>query len=211
MKKRGVFPSFAKLNFLFPKSFEVVMARELDRRTERGRTLDEDFSSHVASPGAPGDLRQQLKRPLSSAKIWHVQADIRVDNANQRDVRKIKTLGNHLRPDQNVDFASSKRLQRLSIGVFPRHRIGVHSRDCCGWKEFAHRALDLLGSIPGVANRDVTAFRAFSRRQSRMSAEMAFQPVFTLMKGERDTAIRTVADKTALIADQRSGESSPVE
>src|ERR1700720_3311072 len=31
------------------------------------------------------------------------------------------------------------------------------------------------------------------------------------VKGERETAIRTLADKTALIANQRSGESSPVE
>ena len=44
-----------------------------------------------------------------------------------------------------------------------------------------------------------------------MAAQMAFKPIFTLMKGERDTAIRTLADEAALIADQGSGESASVE
>jgi hypothetical protein len=44
-----------------------------------------------------------------------------------------------------------------------------------------------------------------------MAAQMAFKPIFALMKSERDTAIGTFADKAALIADQRSGESAPVE
>src|SRR6476660_6351690 len=129
MKKWGVFTSLAKLDLLLPESLEIVMPGELNRGTKRGRALDENLSSHVASTCAAGHLRQQLKRPLSRAEIGHMQADIGVDDANQRHVWKIKALGDHLCPDQKVDLSSSKRLQRLSIGVFSRHRIGVHSRD----------------------------------------------------------------------------------
>src|ERR1700722_4432045 len=99
-----------------------------------------------------------------------MQADVRVDDANQRDIWKVKALGDHLCPNQNVDLAGLKRLQRLSIGVFSRHGIGVHSRDSCGWKKLAYRALNFLSSIPCIANGRVGAFRAFSRRQARMSA-----------------------------------------
>jgi hypothetical protein len=99
MKKRGIFASLPEINFLLPESLEIVVARELDRWTERGGTLDENFSSHVASTGATGDLGQQLKGPFSGPEIGHMQANIRVDDAYQRDVWKIEALGNHLRAD----------------------------------------------------------------------------------------------------------------
>src|SRR5580704_7945634 len=152
MKKRGIFASLPEINFLLPESLEIVVARELDRWTEGGGTLDENFSRHVASTGATGDLGQQLKGPFSSPEIGHMQADIRVDDAYQRDVWEIQALGNHLRPDQNVDFTGSKRLQRLAICVFARHRVSVHSGDCGRRKKFANGTFDFLGSVPCIAN-----------------------------------------------------------
>src|SRR4249920_2269444 len=110
MKERGVFASLPELNFLFPESFEIMMARKLDRWTERGRTLNKDFSGHIAAAGPSGNLGQELKSPFSSPKIGHMQADVGVDDADQGNVWKIKAFGNHLSSDQNVNFTRSKSL-----------------------------------------------------------------------------------------------------
>ena len=99
MEKRGVLASLPKLDFLLPESLEIVVSRELDRWTKRGRTLDKDFSGHVASTGPTGDLGQELKGPFSSSKIGHVQSNVRVDDAHQSDVWKIEALGDHLCAD----------------------------------------------------------------------------------------------------------------
>ena len=44
-----------------------------------------------------------------------------------------------------------------------------------------------------------------------MAAQVAFDAIFTQMKSERDAAIRAFTDEAALIANQRSGEASPVQ
>ena len=53
-------------------------------------------------------------------------------------------------------------------------------------------------------------FGHFRGASAHVAAQMAFQPIFTLMKGERDAAIRAFTDEAALIANQGSGESAPV-
>ena len=82
MEKRWVVAPLSKVDFLLPEALKVVVSRELDRGAKRCRTLDIDFSSHVASTRATGYLSQELKGPFSSSKIGHVQSYVRVDDAH---------------------------------------------------------------------------------------------------------------------------------
>ena len=211
MEERWVLAPLSELDFLLPESLKIMVSRELDGGTKRSRALDIDFSGHVASTCATGYLGQELKRSFPSPKIGHVQSDVRVDDAHQSDVWEIEPLGDHLCADQDINFTGSKRLQNRTIRIFPRHRIGVHSCNRCRRKKLLHCTLDFLGSVACVTNGGVGTFRAVSRSQRDMAAQVAFEPIFTQMKGERDAAIRAFTDEAALIANQGSGEAAPVQ
>ena len=55
-----------------------------------------------AAPRAPRHLLQQLKRPLRRARIGRRKPDIRIDHADQRQMRKIMALRHELRADDDV-------------------------------------------------------------------------------------------------------------
>src|SRR5690348_9431416 len=87
-----VFQLLAELDFLFVKSREIVAAGKLNGRMKGRECLYEHFAFDVAPPGAPGDLGEQLKRPLAGAKIRLMQRQIGVNDAHQRDVREMQPL-----------------------------------------------------------------------------------------------------------------------
>ena len=87
-----IFQLFAKLHFLFVKTGEIVAARELDRRMKRRERLHEHLALHVAATGAAGNLREQLEGALARAKIRLMQREVGVNDADQRDVRKMQAL-----------------------------------------------------------------------------------------------------------------------
>ena len=68
-RERRIVQQTPELHLFFKKT-EVVLARgELNRVVLRIESLDQHFPGQVTAPGAPGDLRQQLKRTLRGAKI----------------------------------------------------------------------------------------------------------------------------------------------
>ena len=70
--------------------------------------LDDRFAGDVAPSGAAGHLGQQLERPLAGAEIGEAEADVRRNDANQRDLREVVALGDHLRADKHVDMRRLK-------------------------------------------------------------------------------------------------------
>ena len=124
-----VFELFAKFDFLLVKAGEVVAAGVLDRRMKRRERLDDDFAFDIAASGAPGDLGEELEGAFARAEIRHVQAEVGVDDADQRDVRKMQALGDHLRADQDVDFAGAKIAEDAAVIVLALQRVGIHAGD----------------------------------------------------------------------------------
>src|SRR5207237_8664045 len=80
--------AFSKLQLLLEVTGEIVVPRKLDRRTKRGVGLYENFSRRFAAAGPARDLSKQLKGPFTRAEIRKVQRQIRVDDSDQRHVRK---------------------------------------------------------------------------------------------------------------------------
>ena len=67
--------------------------------------LNEHFPLRVASPGAPRDLRQEIKRPFGGPEIRKMQRHIRVDHSHQRYLREVKPFCDHLRSDQDIQLS----------------------------------------------------------------------------------------------------------
>ena len=197
-----IFQLLAEFDFLFVKTDEVVAARVLDRRMKRRECLHEHFALDVAAPGAAGDLREQLKGAFARAKIRLMQRKIGVNDADERDVRKMQALGNHLGADEDVGLAGAKIAEHLPVIVLALHRVGVHALDARLRKKFGERFLDPLRARAGKTNRGVFAFRVRANgwHGRDVAANVAAKFLFLPVKREREAAIRTLNDLAALRA-----------
>jgi hypothetical protein len=62
------------------------------------------LTAALAAPRATCHLGEQLKGALAGAEVRQVHRDIGVHDADQRDIRKVESLCDHLRAQQDVDF-----------------------------------------------------------------------------------------------------------
>jgi hypothetical protein len=115
------------LDLEFPETVEVVMPGKLNGGMMRGEALDEDLALDIATAGAAGHLREELERALAGAKVRQMQGEVGVDDADERDIREMQALGDHLRADEDVDLADAKRAERLAISLAALHDIGIHA------------------------------------------------------------------------------------
>src|SRR5580692_424416 len=68
------------------ETVDVVTRSERDRGMIRRPSLDQDPSRRFPTARAPGDLNQQLKRPLARTIVWDAEGGIGVDHADERYV-----------------------------------------------------------------------------------------------------------------------------
>jgi hypothetical protein len=73
-----------------------------------------------------------------------VQRQIRIDDAHQRDLRKIQALGDHLCADEDVDLLPFHRAENAMMTPLGGRGIQVHSRDPGRGESLAEEGLDLL-------------------------------------------------------------------
>src|SRR5664280_1444132 len=103
--------------------------RVLDGRMKRRERLHKNLALHVAATGASGNLREKLEGAFARSKIRLMQRGVRVNDADERDVRKMQPLRNHLRADKDVNFPCAKIAENAAIIVLPLHRVGIHAFD----------------------------------------------------------------------------------
>ena len=100
--------AFAELELLLEIAGEIMMARKLNRGTERRVSLHENFAVCLAAAGASGHLCEKLESAFAGAEIGEMQGEIGVDDSDKRHVREMQTFRDHLRADENVDLAGAK-------------------------------------------------------------------------------------------------------
>src|SRR5206468_11606766 len=106
------------VDLLIVKAFEVVPAGELNGRMMGCEALDKHLAFDIAPSGTAGDLRDQLESALAGAKIRNVQAQVRVDDSDERDIGKVQSFGDHLRADENVDLCEPEIAQNAPVIFF---------------------------------------------------------------------------------------------
>src|SRR5438552_5483170 len=102
------------------------------------------FASVLAAPRAASDLFQQREQTLGCAKLGAVQRVVRPQYADQRQLRKIVTLCQHLRADQDVGLPPSDRIAHRLEGSFARGTVAVDSQHAGSWMEDRESALESL-------------------------------------------------------------------
>ena len=67
-------------------------------RMFRRKRLHEDFASFISSPCPSGNLGDQLKRFFRCSKIGKMKRRVGIDHTDEKYVREIESLCNHLSP-----------------------------------------------------------------------------------------------------------------
>ena len=110
-------------------------------------------------------------------------------------------LRDHLRADQNIDFALRERAEHLLVFALGAHGVAVEARDAGRRKLFAQIFVDALGAVADEVHVLGAAFRALLRRADRIAAVVAFETLAALVIRERDAAILALDHRAAAAAD----------
>jgi hypothetical protein len=105
-------------------------------------------------------LGQELESAFTGAEIWDMEAQIGVQDSYEGDPRKIQTLGDHLRADQEVELSGFEGVESVAKFVFAAHGIGIDAGGAGGGEDAAESFFDSLGSVTGEADGRGLAFRA---------------------------------------------------
>ena len=115
------------------------------------RSLNDDLSPQGPPSGSTRHLRQKLKDALAGSEIGEVEADVGVDGSDQRDIREIEALGDHLCAQKDVDLSTFDPSQDVVMGPFGARGVNVHAGDAGVGENFGEHPLDLLGPNAPVA------------------------------------------------------------
>ena len=207
----GVTKLFSEVEFLIGVAAEVVMAGKLNGGGVWCVGLNDDFSFKLTTSCPTCDLGEQLEGALTGAEIGNVQAKVRVEHTNERDIGEVQAFGDHLGADDDVDFALAKFLQGFTQGVFTAHGVGVDACDSCLWEYFFDDALYLLGAVALAADGGVSTLGAFLGGQCLVATHVADEAVISAVIGERDSTVAALANMTTAGALHGAGESTAIE
>jgi hypothetical protein len=180
-------------------------------RVEAGiESLDEDPSRFCAASAPSRYLGQDLEGPFGGPEIRKVQRGVGGDDADQRDIGEIMTLGDHLGADEDIDPAA------VEVPEYPFHVspsggcIAVHPGDAGIRKALLHLHFDPFRSRPVTPETAAPAFGTADSGLCRVVAVVAFQEVFGSMEGEGDVAVRAGKSVTAVRTEEESMESPAI-
>ena len=137
VREGWVVPLFAELDLLVAESVEIVVACELDAWMVRSEGLHEHFALDLTAACAACNLGQKLEGSLPCAEVWHLKADVCIDDTDQRDPWKIEPFGDHLCAHEDVDLPCSERSEGFAEGAFALHDVCIHAAND-GFREDLH-------------------------------------------------------------------------
>ena len=142
-----------------------------------------------------------MKGAFARTEIWHVQGEVSVDDSNERDIREMETLGDHLSAEENIDLAGAEIAEDAAKIILTFQGVRIHAGDACRkklWKSF----LDAFGADAGITNGGIAAgfFGTDIRRSGGVAANVADEFLAVAMVCEGNTAIWAASDVTAFWA-----------
>ena len=122
----------------------------------------------AGAPGAARHLAEQLEGALGGARVAIGEAEIGIDDADQRHVREIVALGDELRADDDVGLALGDRLELQPQPLHAAQHVGRQHDGARLGKVLDHLLGDALDArAAGDEMVERAAFRAGVRRAAR--------------------------------------------
>ena len=173
--------------------------------------LQEHASARALAPRAAGQLREQRKGALLSAKVGHREAEIGVDHRREADIWEVMALGDDLRPDQHGAIGRPERRQHLLERADARGDVTVEPQDGQAGEPLGDLALEPLRARTDAGDVDGPAVRALGRRRLGVAAVVADEARRPLVQHERDVAGRAAEALATGPAVEREGGAAAVE
>jgi hypothetical protein len=126
----------AELKFFVVEAGEIVAGGELHGIVVGRKSLQNNFAGRLAATSATGNLREQLKRALGGAKIGKAERGVGSDDSNEGDTVNVMTFGDHLRADEDIEFALIERVESAFEIFASAHGIAIEASDA-GLREHA--------------------------------------------------------------------------
>ena len=177
-----------------------------------GQTLENATPARtLASAAAPDNLRHERECPLIAAVIAGEQRLIDRDHTDQRDIREIESLADHLRAAENVILMIGKGAEAGFVGSARHGCVGIHAQDFRIRQQRLQLLLELLRPESHLPQPVIAALRANGHRRLHMSAVVAEQRAVRLVIGHRHRAVRAVDRFIAFGTLQQRVIAAPVE
>ena len=210
-RKRRVPELFAIVELVLDEPAHVVARGEDDGRVLRVARLDEDRARTLAAARATRHLDEELETALGRAEIRHGERGVGVDHADQRHVRKIVALRDHLRADEDVDLAGAHPGEHgLRLGPAATSRSSRATR--AAGNAAATVVFELLGAEAFEREPERAARRARAGKRAFEIAVVADEPAAVrAVEGERDRAELAADDGAAPVADDARREAASVQ
>ena len=154
----------AKFDFFFIKSRVVLRFAVSYDIVVRRVGLYDDTARNVAAPGPSGSLREKLKGSFSGHVRRQIQETVRRQYTYGCHTGKVVTLGDHLRPQEDVEFMPAKSFDNHVGAVFTLRRIPVETDDAGRRKELFQLGFHLFRA--GTEKLDIFAAAIRTKRRN---------------------------------------------
>ena len=145
MPERRIAEVAPSLELAREEAAHVVSRRERNRARVRLERLDDHAARRVA-PAAPGELGEQLERPLLGPEVGQRQPEVGVDDRGERDALEVVALRHHLRAEQDGAIGVGEPLQRSRHRTALLDDIRIEPDPLQLREAFAELALEPLGA-----------------------------------------------------------------
>src|SRR5688572_1929450 len=177
----------------------------------RETRLDEYEPTLGATPRPARHLCHQLERALRRTEVGKIEPDVSVNNSDERHVREVEPLGDHLCTEEDVDFATGDAIENVGVSPACGRGIDVHTRHTRRRQMVEQEALHLLSAESTFAYRRTAALHARQTNRLGVAAVVTRQALGRAMDRERNRAVRTGGHVAAGAALDKGGESAPVQ
>ena len=169
--------AFALGELRFGEAGVVVADQRLEHRVPGVARLHQHFARLLAAAGTAADLRERGKKPFRGTVVRRQQCAVRIEDADQRQVREVVPFGEQLRAHQDVAFAAADAFQRAREFAAAADAVAVDAQDARLREQRGQRLLDPLGAAPERPEIDVAAGRASVRDRLLRTAVMTAQVI----------------------------------
>ena len=173
--------------------------------------LEDDAPGAWASARPPGDLRQQLERPLRGAIVGQVEGHVGGDDGGQRDRRQVEPLRHELCAHQHVGAAVPEVIvDRFECA--PRCQgVAVQTCDAEAWESVSNLGLHALRPRTKVPNSRRTAVWAPLRHCSATPAMVTAEIALREMEDEGQVTVGAPQALATVAAQDEGGRATAVD
>ena len=104
----------AQGQFCFAEAVCIMSAGKLNGCSLWVIGLDDNLTIQITASGMACNLGEQLECALGCSRVWNVQPKVCIQYPHEGNPRKVKSFGNHLCAQQNIEPVGAEICQNIA-------------------------------------------------------------------------------------------------